>query len=445
MKRIILMRHGLAEDTRGDIIDADRSLTAEGAESAVAVAEKLRSFQPVDAIFSSPYSRSRETAAIMAEALTESVVFIWEELVPETQASRVFDRIRALKNEWHTILIVGHNPVLEDLAALLIGQTEKRFHLSKCGVLTFESSAEKWDSWKGSQPSLSWSLSSENKILRVASPFCIASVRYGIILTQRFEKLLEQAAAGERETLRDLRITARRLTAFCRFFPSDAVKEAKLKRQFNRLLRATRALRDVQIQQQLLSGLCEDPNLFETLEKEEIRLLAEWDKTYEVLKAFPWPDAFRALLSALDQHLLQPSDGEFSDSCHRRLTAKIYSHVRKAYRELKEQPAPKLDAWHTLRIRLRKARYGLEWSLFAQDRPETKKATEELVTALGHLGALHDWSVLAKRMGLLKKQDSATLGSCAALIKKQIEEERLWCETMVPPLLKRLKKGARLG
>jgi len=119
--------------------------------------------------------------------------------------------------------------------------------------------------------------------------------------------------------------------------------------------------------------------------------------------------------------------------------------VRKAYRELKEQPAPKLDAWHTLRIRLRKARYGLEWSLFAQDRLETKKATQELVTALGHLGALHDWSVLAKRMGLLKKRDSATLGSCAALIKKQIEEERLWCETMVPPLLKRLKKGARLG
>lgn len=105
--RLILVRH--AKAAPGDP-DALRSLTAEGRETASALAEQLRSAHP-DAVISSPLLRARETAAPIAAAAG---------VEPETDArllpGATADDVRSLvAGRGETVVIVGHQPDLSEI------------------------------------------------------------------------------------------------------------------------------------------------------------------------------------------------------------------------------------------------------------------------------------------------------------------------------------------
>lgn len=124
MRRLILLRHAKSDRPAG-IRDLERPLNKRGRRAAPAVGARLaeEGLRP-DIALVSPATRTRETWAAVKEALGNPP----EETVPEiyeAAAEDILAAVRAVPEETGTILVVGHNPGLGDLAAMLAGQGPK--------------------------------------------------------------------------------------------------------------------------------------------------------------------------------------------------------------------------------------------------------------------------------------------------------------------------------
>ncbi|MFI5175320.1 MAG: phosphohistidine phosphatase SixA [Terriglobia bacterium] len=119
---IYLLRHGVAVEhgTRG-ITEEQRPLTPEGAAKMRTAAEGMKKFGVAfDALLTSPLERARQTADIVA-----SVYGAKDRLkdVPALKPGLSVEKLwQALKpySEMRRVMIVGHEPDLSQLAAILL-------------------------------------------------------------------------------------------------------------------------------------------------------------------------------------------------------------------------------------------------------------------------------------------------------------------------------------
>jgi phosphohistidine phosphatase len=137
MNQLYLLRHGLAvPHGTPDIEDDDRPLTTEGERRVRVIGRGLRRLKvKVVKIATSPLPRALKTAEIVARALGDPELV---EVVDELRAGRSAPSIRtwlATRQETR-LMIVGHNPGLSDLLALLTtGDVQHGFcELRKGGV-----------------------------------------------------------------------------------------------------------------------------------------------------------------------------------------------------------------------------------------------------------------------------------------------------------------------
>ena len=120
--RLYFLRHGIAEDARIDLSDAERRLTKEGiaeieAEARVFTKMKMK----LGIILTSPLPRASETAEIVAKALgIPSLVKVETRLAFGASLQDIRQMVSnhaALQN----IMFVGHEPTLSSLAGQLVG------------------------------------------------------------------------------------------------------------------------------------------------------------------------------------------------------------------------------------------------------------------------------------------------------------------------------------
>lgn len=139
---IYLLRHGEAvtlEETPSKN-DADRNLTIEGKEK---LYQFSRGFINIglqcDLILTSPYKRAYETAAIISESLGSSPRL--EEcqfLVPGSDLQDFINHLNKRK-DFGSVVVVGHEPFLGNLASLLIsGKTSLHIVFKKGGICKIE-------------------------------------------------------------------------------------------------------------------------------------------------------------------------------------------------------------------------------------------------------------------------------------------------------------------
>lgn len=123
---IILWRHAEAEDARPGQDDLDRPLTPKGQRQAARVARWLDDWLPQDTrILASPARRTLETARALRRR---------HEVAPTIgPAASVADLLQAAR--WtemkHPTLLVGHQPTLGQLAALLLSGSEEAWPIRK--------------------------------------------------------------------------------------------------------------------------------------------------------------------------------------------------------------------------------------------------------------------------------------------------------------------------
>ncbi|MGE0679964.1 MAG: histidine phosphatase family protein [Candidatus Binatia bacterium] len=127
---LILWRHAEAEEGAPD---AARRLTKKGERQAEKMAEWLRSRIPKSTrVLVSPAARTRQTAAALSSEF-ETV----EEIGVGSSAQRILRATGWPKAEG-TVIVVGHQPTLGQLAALLLSGMELDWNIKKGAVWWFQ-------------------------------------------------------------------------------------------------------------------------------------------------------------------------------------------------------------------------------------------------------------------------------------------------------------------
>lgn len=122
MKLLTLFRHGKSDWETGTEDDFDRPLKERGRRDTPMIGKFLAAIGATpDLLVSSPAVRARETAELLAPAAGYAGDIRWEESIYAASAGELMSLLRQLPDEAGHVLLVGHNPGFEDLAARLIG------------------------------------------------------------------------------------------------------------------------------------------------------------------------------------------------------------------------------------------------------------------------------------------------------------------------------------
>ncbi|HEY1999325.1 phosphohistidine phosphatase SixA [Paraburkholderia sp.] len=125
---LILWRHAEAEDSAPS--DLARQLTTRGRKQAQAMAKWLRARLEEDAvILVSPATRTVQTV----ESLTDQYR-VMRELAPGASVDDVLNAAGWPEGIAATVVIVGHQPTLGQVAARLLAQSDVSWSVKKAGV-----------------------------------------------------------------------------------------------------------------------------------------------------------------------------------------------------------------------------------------------------------------------------------------------------------------------
>ena len=126
---LILWRHAEAIDSSPDM---SRELTAKGRKHADKVAAFLKQQLPADTrILVSPATRTRQTAESYTDQYT-----VTPSIAPGASAHAILQAAHWPNGEG-TVLIVGHQPTLGAVAALLLGSAEPSLSIKKGALWWF--------------------------------------------------------------------------------------------------------------------------------------------------------------------------------------------------------------------------------------------------------------------------------------------------------------------
>lgn len=119
MKTLSIVRHAKAERPEPYPNDAARPLTARGQKDAARLGVLLANLEPkVDCILSSPAARAAQTTDRLAAQLDlPNSITTWEDTIYLAGADTLLELLRCAPEEAQHIVLVGHNPGLEELAA----------------------------------------------------------------------------------------------------------------------------------------------------------------------------------------------------------------------------------------------------------------------------------------------------------------------------------------
>src|SRR5437773_9830278 len=145
---LYVLRHGLAVDhgAAGYPNDKDRPLTPKGKRKLRKIANAMEALKlQFDLILSSPYTRARQTAEIVAECLSQRRKLEFsEDLVPSGSAEDLIQYLNRLKSRAEDIMLVGHEPYLSSLISLLVsGDSDCRVVMKKGGLCKLSAEALK--------------------------------------------------------------------------------------------------------------------------------------------------------------------------------------------------------------------------------------------------------------------------------------------------------------
>jgi phosphohistidine phosphatase len=134
MRRLLLLRHAKAERSQPGGRDQDRVLTDRGCADAPKLgAYMVRHALKPDLVVVSGSARTRETWALVAAAFDKSPAVNFEDRVYEAPAEAILQVIKETDPKIGTLLVIAHNPGLQELAAMLVaaGDVEARQRLKE--------------------------------------------------------------------------------------------------------------------------------------------------------------------------------------------------------------------------------------------------------------------------------------------------------------------------
>jgi phosphohistidine phosphatase len=168
---LYILRHGIAAErgTPGFKTDADRPLTPKGRRQLRQIADAMKNLDlRFNLILSSPFLRARQTAEIVAQSLKlKKRLAFSDELAPDGDPKALIRQLNELEPApaaialarigapRKNVLLVGHEPYLSRLVALLIsGKAATTIDLKKGGLCRLETDSLRF----GQCAALAWLL-----------------------------------------------------------------------------------------------------------------------------------------------------------------------------------------------------------------------------------------------------------------------------------------------
>jgi phosphohistidine phosphatase len=135
---LYILRHGIAEEATGGMADKDRALTEGGRDRLRRVLSRAHEAGVAPSlILTSPYRRALETAQLAAPALGSVKVTRCDALVPASTPEEVWEVIREHRKE-SGLLLAGHEPLLSQTAAYLLGAPDLQIDLKKAAMVRID-------------------------------------------------------------------------------------------------------------------------------------------------------------------------------------------------------------------------------------------------------------------------------------------------------------------
>jgi phosphohistidine phosphatase len=149
--RLLVLRHAKSEKAEPGMPDRERRINSRGQRDAATMGAYIaRHGLAPDLAVVSTAQRTRETWERIAAALSMPPAPIYEERLYNAGYDAILTVIRQIDRIARTLLVIGHNPGLHDLARTLIasGDVEWRERLNEglptAGLVVIDFAAESW-------------------------------------------------------------------------------------------------------------------------------------------------------------------------------------------------------------------------------------------------------------------------------------------------------------
>lgn len=125
MKTLTLLRHAKSGTDDPQLRDFDRALNAKGKRAAAQIGQYLRREDlAFDHVIASPAVRVVETLAGVEGGYGRTLAPSWERRIYLASAATLLEVVHDSPATAERVLLVGHNPGLEDLALMLVPRSD---------------------------------------------------------------------------------------------------------------------------------------------------------------------------------------------------------------------------------------------------------------------------------------------------------------------------------
>lgn len=154
MKTLFLLRHAKSTWHDPNLPDFDRPLNARGRKAAELIGTFLRKEKATpDLVLSSPAVRARETIEIVIKTAKLPAELRYDQRIYEASSIILVEVISQIEDDKSGVLLVGHNPGMENLLELLTGRAE---HMATGMLVKVDLKAARWSKALEGQGNLDW-------------------------------------------------------------------------------------------------------------------------------------------------------------------------------------------------------------------------------------------------------------------------------------------------
>ena len=132
MRRLILLRHAKSDRGILGIPDHARPLNPRGKEAAARMGAYMAKHHLIpDHVLCSTAQRARDTWEGVEKAFSDKLAATFDKRLYEADSDGILAVVQETKPAAHTVIVIGHNPTLQDLANKLIaaGDIDQRANL----------------------------------------------------------------------------------------------------------------------------------------------------------------------------------------------------------------------------------------------------------------------------------------------------------------------------
>lgn len=154
MREVLIMRHAKSDWSDSSLEDFDRPINDRGARDAPRIGQFLKHTGNIPAsIICSDAVRASMTADYVTNTMVYKNEISWNHAFYNGSAHDYLEAIKNARDKHERIMLIGHNPTIEQTCDLLCGGS---FKMPTAAVACFEIALNKWNQLEENMAVLKW-------------------------------------------------------------------------------------------------------------------------------------------------------------------------------------------------------------------------------------------------------------------------------------------------